>query len=273
MWTGSEPEDLPHRGLAIDVRAALRQTRQTRETRASTFLAPVLEKMLDPDPDRRASRIAPLLSGGVRDASPERAPRASAPYESRANAQYEAWDRRARRYARHAERDARRAARRAERAARRIEHWRGPARPFFPWPARLLLTLVFTVGIVAVLIATQVVVPLVLRIVSLFVARRALLEAADSVRLAGSAAVGDMQRSRKWFLGNVLQVSAEGPREPPDAHGSDEHLADAQVADPRVRVAEPPARVANADARETEDADDTSTDESTVESPRHRAQR
>ncbi|HEX3345979.1 MAG TPA: serine/threonine-protein kinase, partial [Polyangiaceae bacterium] len=54
MLTGREPEELPHKGLAIDVRAALRG-------RASGRLIGVLEKMLDPDPDRRASRIAPLL--------------------------------------------------------------------------------------------------------------------------------------------------------------------------------------------------------------------
>jgi len=55
MLTGREPEDLPHRGLAVDVRAALRG-------HASEPLVEVLEQMLDPDPDRRASRIAPLLA-------------------------------------------------------------------------------------------------------------------------------------------------------------------------------------------------------------------
>lgn len=50
MLTGEEPENLPHRGLAIDVRAALRG-------RASERMINVLEQMLDPDPDRRAHRI------------------------------------------------------------------------------------------------------------------------------------------------------------------------------------------------------------------------
>lgn len=52
---GEEPENLPHRGLAIDVRTAL-------EGRASRPLVHVLERMLDPDPDKRAARIAPLLA-------------------------------------------------------------------------------------------------------------------------------------------------------------------------------------------------------------------
>ncbi|HEY6461820.1 MAG TPA: serine/threonine-protein kinase, partial [Polyangiaceae bacterium] len=55
LLTGRDPEDLPHKGLAIDVRAALRGTRVGERTTA------LLARMLDPDPDRRASRIAPLL--------------------------------------------------------------------------------------------------------------------------------------------------------------------------------------------------------------------
>src|SRR5688572_8816048 len=52
LLTGREPEELPHRGLAIDVKAALPH---------DPAFSRVLEKMLDPDPDRRASRVTPLL--------------------------------------------------------------------------------------------------------------------------------------------------------------------------------------------------------------------
>jgi serine/threonine protein kinase len=52
LLSGREPEDLPHRGLAIDVKAALAH---------DPAFARVLEKMLDPDPDRRANRVTPLL--------------------------------------------------------------------------------------------------------------------------------------------------------------------------------------------------------------------
>jgi serine/threonine protein kinase len=52
LLTGREPEDLPHRGLAIDVKAALPH---------DPGFARVLEKMLNPDPDQRASRVTPLL--------------------------------------------------------------------------------------------------------------------------------------------------------------------------------------------------------------------
>jgi serine/threonine protein kinase len=47
MFTGHDPEELPHKGLGIDVRTALRG-------HASRRLIDVLERMLDPDPDRRA---------------------------------------------------------------------------------------------------------------------------------------------------------------------------------------------------------------------------
>jgi hypothetical protein len=53
LLTGREPETLPHRGLAIDIGAALGSH--------DPVLRDVLTKMLDPDPDRRASKLAPLL--------------------------------------------------------------------------------------------------------------------------------------------------------------------------------------------------------------------
>jgi hypothetical protein len=55
MLTGRQPEDLPHKGLAIDVRAALRG-------RASGRLVDMLVAMVDPDPDRRPARIEPMLA-------------------------------------------------------------------------------------------------------------------------------------------------------------------------------------------------------------------
>src|SRR5580658_2080041 len=48
MLIGKQPEDLPHRGLGIDVRTSLRGV-------ASLELTSTLERMLEPDPDRRAA--------------------------------------------------------------------------------------------------------------------------------------------------------------------------------------------------------------------------
>ncbi|HEY3254871.1 MAG TPA: serine/threonine-protein kinase [Polyangiaceae bacterium] len=56
LVTGREPEDLPHRGLAIDVRAAL-------GSGAEPWLVRALSAMLDPDPDKRAARVPAPGSG------------------------------------------------------------------------------------------------------------------------------------------------------------------------------------------------------------------
>ena len=56
LVTGREPEDLPHRGLGIDVRAALGND-------AQPWLVRALSSMLDPDPDRRVARVPAPGSG------------------------------------------------------------------------------------------------------------------------------------------------------------------------------------------------------------------
>ncbi|MBN2191415.1 MAG: serine/threonine protein kinase [Polyangiaceae bacterium] len=71
LLTGREPEELPHRGLAFDVRAAL-------GPRANPQLIAALEQMLQPDPERRAARLAPLLRDLVAKGSPHRSRHAAA---------------------------------------------------------------------------------------------------------------------------------------------------------------------------------------------------
>jgi serine/threonine protein kinase len=56
--TGVEPETLPHKGLRVDVRAAL-------GGRASPELVTSLERMLEPDPDLRAPSIGAALEGAA----------------------------------------------------------------------------------------------------------------------------------------------------------------------------------------------------------------
>jgi serine/threonine protein kinase len=68
LVTGREPEELPHRGLAIDVPAALGRG-------AEPWLVRALSSMLEPDPDKRASRV-PAPGSGRR---PTSSPRAGAP--------------------------------------------------------------------------------------------------------------------------------------------------------------------------------------------------
>ncbi len=77
MLTGIEPEDLPHKGLAIDVKAALGR-------KARPELVNALTRMVEPDPDKRSQNLIDLLSdlpmsqGGKRPEAPstERPPQA-----------------------------------------------------------------------------------------------------------------------------------------------------------------------------------------------------
>jgi hypothetical protein len=249
MLTGRQPEDLPHKGLAIDVRAALGEHGDGR-------LADALTLMLDPDPDRRPARIAPVLEklersenrrgpasdpalrleGPLRSLIGERLKQQAAEYEERA---YEYEDRAAqggpgargwRRAAegwhkgakklrmeahRHLVREAREAdhreRRRLRKEARRAERSRrrgGEAHPL-PWPLAMLFSIVFALGMVAVAIATQVVVPALLRFLSIFFATRGLTAAANAVREAGEDAMSGIDRSRRWFRGAVTSSGAE----------------------------------------------------------------
>lgn len=56
--TGSDPDTLPHQGLRIDVRRAL-------AGRASEAMIATLERMVEPDPDRRATSVAAALEASA----------------------------------------------------------------------------------------------------------------------------------------------------------------------------------------------------------------
>ncbi len=64
---GVEPETLPHKGLRVDVRTALKG-------RAGPELVGALERMLEPDPDLRAPSVAAALDGVVTVAPSMRPP-------------------------------------------------------------------------------------------------------------------------------------------------------------------------------------------------------
>jgi hypothetical protein len=214
----------------------------------------VLEKMLEPDPDRRASSIAPLLTlldgrsspGGRRKGEP-------APWEPEWRAELERemqhWSSRYQR--KYARREARREAHRARREARRRQ--RGVR--VVPWPFSMVLALMFVVSIVLVSFATQLVVPLVLLALSAFFGRP-MREAAEVVREAGRSAVEGLHRSRGWLRGEMV----EQPNAPaPDA---EDGRAPRPRVDPesrapgdRVRVgAEPQPEIDEGEAAPGEDA-------------------
>ena len=221
VLTGEEPEKLPHRGLAIDVRAALRG-------RVSRGVEETLGRMLEPDPDKRPAAIGPLLAGLEREPRSHDSQRRSG--------------RDARRHARRAERDARRHAERAERAARR-RATRGPrGRP--PWFAVLAVILALAAAQVVVAIVTRMVVPFVLVILSLLFGR-GLRRAAGRVAEAGDRARAAMRRATRGVVGREEEADEAGTR-----------VDGAENEEDRVRVEEerrPNARVAGPEEPTDED--------------------
>jgi Protein kinase domain len=166
LITGREPEDLPHKGLGIDVEGALRGQVDRR-------LIAALRSMLEPDPDRRAASVANALNaaGLGAAAQPTRLGTAEATKQARrarieaekaslgarveaftqdevrrAKAAYSSRDdhhrdrdqrRRQRAEQRDAERHARRERKAEQREARRARHfgkhqWQRPGRPVPP---------------------------------------------------------------------------------------------------------------------------------------------
>jgi serine/threonine protein kinase len=64
--TGTDPDTLPHKGLGVDVRAALGD-------RVSPGMTAALEQMLEPDPDKRPTNLSNVLDA-VRSLPPPPAP-------------------------------------------------------------------------------------------------------------------------------------------------------------------------------------------------------
>jgi hypothetical protein len=176
-------------------------------------LVGVLEQMLEPDPDVRAQSIADLLR--------QRKGRSSSSHqELPGRGSREPWDAWRETLARDMERwasrfehaptgafdqrvEVSRAMQRMRRKARRQQRraWRRDRRGrLVPWPFSVLLGIMFTLSIVFLSVATQVVAPLVLSLLSL-VFGRALRTAAASVRSAGKEAIVGIRQSRQWLTG------------------------------------------------------------------------
>jgi serine/threonine protein kinase len=202
MLTGQEPEDLPHKGLAVDVRAAIGKS-------ASSEMVDVLTKMLEPDPDKRASVVPifdplagdPLRKPLEREKERSREPlRADKDERKRRKAERDATFKRLR-----AEEREERAARRAEKKARRHRRRDGwKPRPKVnapPWPISMFFALGLAIASVAVVLSLKVIVPIVLRTLALFFAKDGLHRAADAVIDAGDRATQSMRRAIAWTQG------------------------------------------------------------------------
>ena len=165
LLSGSEPEDLPHKGLAIDVEGALRGQVDRRIIRA-------LGSMLEPDPDRRAGSVqAALQQAGLADsARASESPRVGSAQQAKkarkARLEAEGWlgdwsD---------APRRRSKAERQRDRARRHThQHWRAPGHPVPPGIVLgMVVLLAFRVASLATFALFQVLLPILFTLLSVF---------------------------------------------------------------------------------------------------------
>lgn len=236
MMTGRQPEDLPHKGLALDVAAVLGKT-------AHPTLVSALSAMLEPDPDKRADQIGKLL-GDLRnapgktkreppkksDASKAEKPRSvekTRGDEAKAAQDIEQgieeaveqleqgfselkkeWENKAHKSESRAERKARRAERKAERAAKRAERLANlrEGRPGLPVPVAGLFLFGLTLAQIAVLVSLRAIVPTFLSLLSIFFGKP-LRNAAGHVRDAGVTAHEALERAKRRVRGQTEKPS------------------------------------------------------------------
>lgn len=252
MLTGQQPENLPHKGLGIDVAAALGGS-------ANLQLVAALSAMLEPDPDRRAKSLSPLVAS-LRDTPrktikdpPRDEPRrkdakqqkkkrdiekdigqeiqnAVQQVEQNIAEMTEEWEKKAKRHAARAEHRAEHKARRTEREAeRRARHAQRHAMAHadagvIPPPVAAFLIFGLMVAQLAVIVALRAVVPSVLLALSVLFGKQ-LREAAANVRAAGHRAHASMEQAKR-----VIRGKTEGALPPLGVDFPDEPV--------RVRVVE-----------------------------------
>ncbi len=239
LITGREPEDLPHKGLGIDVESALKGLVDRR-------LVTALRSMLEPDPDRRVGSVARALQlAGLTAETTRRDPgmAADAKKARRARLEAEARDapssppntstypgkaeRRARREAeregREAEREGREAGRKAEREGRRGRKaarrearragrhvggpWRRPGRPV---PPAIVLGIVILFALQIASIATFALFQVLLPTLFTFIPARGRRERMLEIGHAGQRGLRTAsEHIRHHFLGGPVPTGFE----------------------------------------------------------------
>lgn len=242
LLTGSEPEKLPHRGLAIDIHTVLR------DARLDPDLVSLFRHMLDPDPDCRVAGYGPLLdaiekraanataSRGSHASRPSQASSSSERARGRASAKVPPWPhhasddpRSARRHAREVRKQMKREMRAHHREGRRIErghHHGGP-----PAIILSLLLLGLFVAQIAVLIALRMIVPTLFFVLSV-VFGRGMRDAARTVARAGRHAGRALEHAKDFLRNGGAADDHERRLDPEDERDADldaEARADAET--------------------------------------------
>jgi tRNA A-37 threonylcarbamoyl transferase component Bud32 len=146
--TGTDPEDLPHRGLGIDVAAAL-------GGHVEPNLVELLSRLLEPDPDKRPRSLAEALSASSRARS--RASSAPYPVPPGFDAMFSAQALRglSRKQLRRIEKRKRREARRLRRVERRAQRLHGATNRIALLPGWFWILVVLGVVLFALRIVTS----------------------------------------------------------------------------------------------------------------------
>lgn len=231
LLTGREPEDLPHKGLGVDVEGALRGQFDRR-------LIAALRNMLEPDPDKRARSVDDALrSAGLNGNARAEPPKPGSAAEAKAARRerlreregledelHERYANRAERRARkHADREERRARKfaemveqrvrkKAERAARRAERhfhrgWRPPGSPVPPGRVLGVITLVaLGIASTATFALFGVLLPILFSIIYIPRTRQRMLE----INAAGQRGLSRAREHIKYqFLGGQIPPELE----------------------------------------------------------------
>jgi len=282
LATGREPEDLPHRGLAIDVPAALGPG-------AEPWLVRALSAMLEPDPDKRPRRVTarrPTTSNAAREETRaerrerERAERASQRasggdwqrpdfgdlrgIREQGRAQREQMKAEGRRLRRELKQQIRDETRRVRRQAReyrrsRPEQWQGRPPGFGP-AAPLLISLIvlgLTLARVATFALFRVFLPTLLGLLAIFFGR-GLRRAAWRCREIGVHGDRGLLHAIDAVRGRITgRPDFEADGEPVDLRDApaSEDAEPPVPPPPRTRVSSSQTRVADVDA-ELEEPDD-----------------
>ncbi|MEP7053310.1 MAG: serine/threonine-protein kinase [Pseudomonadota bacterium] len=289
LVTGREPEDLPHRGLAIDVPAALGKG-------AEGWLVRALSAMLEPDPDKRPAQVsgrpptqrtAERQSSSSSDERRRRVERESrgGSASGRGWQRPEPWDlhdiRDAGREQRRAMRDETRRVqseikqqikdetRRARRAARefrdsRFDHRRYERHGFGP-AAPLLISIVvlaLTAARVATFALFRFFLPIFLTLLSIPLFSPGLRRAAWRAREIGQAGDRGLVHAIEAVRGRMLDRDGNDGSDESDGVLDDDEQEDAGTSEsaPRVRVTEKPKIRVNFGAA-TEDAEPDDVDD------------
>ena len=173
MLTGKMPEDLPHRGLAIDVVKACREAHVD-----DPRWHHILKRLLDPNPDTRAASIGPLLAtwAPVTEDGPPSSDR--------------------HRQGRPQRRDGR-AKRKARSPTSRL-----------PWSLALFATMGLLIARIGILLTLRVAVPVVLTLLSIAFGR-SLQRAARRVGVAGQRASDTLKRAQRGVSGRATNTGDE----------------------------------------------------------------